>query len=182
MLQTYSVAYIYIYIYIYAFVCVLLHSITVVVWHIQQNHSVLRLMSQSPFHLRWVLSPLSHWPNQRVLSPSFWKFTHWLWSLLMQRLRLFFRHSVSPNTDHRSYNLLVNSVTHLVASFVGDMNIFLSEYSYDCFHLQCYTHNVSADISFGLLLVCHVEIRSLHRASIECLIQSTGLDCSISVN
>ena len=26
-----------------------------------------------------------------------------------------------------------------------------------CLHLYCYIHNISANVSFGLLLMCHVE-------------------------
>ena len=38
-------------------------------------------------------------------------------------------------------------------------------YSNHCLHLYCYIHNVSADVSFGLLQVFLVELQSLHRTS-----------------
>ena len=58
-------------------------------------------------------------------------------------------------------------------------NFYHLEY---CFHFHCYTHNVSADISFGLLQVFHVELESLHRPLNEPFIQSMGLHSSNSIN
>ena len=37
------------------------------------------------------------------------------------------------------------------------------EYSDNCLHLYCYTHNVSVDMSFGLLQVLHINLGSQQR-------------------
>ena len=44
-------------------------------------------------------------------------------------------------------------------------NFYRLEYSKFWRHLHCYTYNVSADMSFGLLQVFHVELESLRRTS-----------------
>ena len=44
------------------------------------------------------------------------------------------------------------------------MHCYYLEYS-DYYYLYCYTHNVSVDMSFGLLQVFHVELGSQHRTS-----------------
>ena len=36
-------------------------------------------------------------------------------------------------------------------------NFYYLEYSDYCLHLYCYIHNISADASFGLFQVFHVE-------------------------
>ena len=60
-------------------------------------------------------------------------------------------------------------------------NFYHLKYSDYCLHLHCYTHNVSANMSFNLL-VFHVEFGDLHR-TLNCTVYLIhGGDCSISIN
>ena len=56
------------------------------------------------------------------------------------------------------------------------------EYSDFWPHLYCYLQNISANLSFGLLQVFHVELSAHTESQIEPFIWSTGVDCSNPVN
>ena len=62
------------------------------------------------------------------------------------------------------------------------MDFHHSDNSDYCFHLHCYTYNVSADMSFDFLQVFHVKLRSLLRTSNWTVYLIQGEDCSNSVN
>ena len=51
-----------------------------------------------------------------------------------------------------------------------------------CLHLHCNTHNVSTDMSFGLLQVFPVKLGSQHRTPTEPFIYFMGVNCSNSIN
>ena len=44
-------------------------------------------------------------------------------------------------------------------------NFYHLEYSDYCLHLYCYIHKILTDMTFGLLQVFHIKLRSLHRIS-----------------
>ena len=61
-------------------------------------------------------------------------------------------------------------------------NFYHSEYLEYCLHLHCNVHYVSADASFGLLQVFHVELGSPHRTSSRTFYLIQGIEYSNSVN
>ena len=63
------------------------------------------------------------------------------------------------------------------------MNCYCLEYSDNWLHLYCYNHNVSADTSFGLLRVFHVELGGpTQNLELNPLFEPQGVNCSNSVD
>ena len=61
-------------------------------------------------------------------------------------------------------------------------DFYPSGFSDFCLHLDCYIHNVSAEMSSGLLQVFLVKLDSLHGTSNHVFYLIHGVTCSDSIN
>ena len=89
------------------------------------------------------------------------------WILIGVLINNFDYRSFQFNSNHYSLIYKIHTAYYIIINelFLTKLNYYYLGYSNFWPHLYCFNHNVSADMSFGLLQVFHVELGNPHSIS-----------------